>query len=180
MKKGKLFFTIGLPRSGKTDYCNRWVEEGHWTWHAKQGKGSTEFTIQIINARVVVGGDDFRTAIYGREFQAEAEGLTFATMDVAIRALLSRGHDVIIDETSTTKETIKRWLRIDIEAKPVYIPCSVEECKKRALTTGKPYLIPAIERMSKQLEEILLFGIENTINELKGEVLSRREQDVSV
>ena len=38
----------------------------------------------------------------------------FAAMDMATRALLLSGHDVLIDETSTTEQSLLRYFRIDI------------------------------------------------------------------
>lgn len=132
IKRGKLFFTIKLPQSGGSTFCNWFV----------QNRPNC----------VVIGGDDFRNALYGREFQIEAEGTVFSTMDVAIRALLNRGFDVIIDETSTTEATLFRYYKIDENAKEIWINTTKEECIKRAIENNRRYLVLPIKRMAKQFD----------------------------
>jgi hypothetical protein len=92
--------------------------------------------------------------LHGQAYIAEAEGSVFAAMDVATRALLLSGFDVIIDETSTTETTILRYLKIDPNAVPVFIDGTEEECIQRALATDKPYLVEPIKRMGKQLQKL--------------------------
>lgn len=133
---GKLWFTIGLPRSGKTTYCDEWV------------------TDHDHNRRVVVSGDAFRQALHGHAYIPEAEGVVFAHMDIAVRAFLLSGHDVIIDETATTEATILRYFRIDQEACPVWISTTAEVCIQRALDSNKPYLVDPINRMAQQLAKL--------------------------
>jgi predicted kinase len=160
MSKGKLLFCVGMPRSGKSTWCNNWVsqpEVGVQIEKHTRADGSTHDTIVgvfVDRPRVVIAGDDFRTALYGRHYQPEAEGTVFATMDVATRAFLNRGFDVIVDETCTTQVTLMRYLRIDIDAEPVWIQTSAEVCKQRAIESGKPYLIPVIERHNDQLTRL--------------------------
>lgn len=160
---GKLFYLIGLPGSGKSTVANKFVVD-----KIKDGVPT-----------VIIGGDDFRKSITSKEFVPEAEGLVFASMDIAIRALLDRGFHVIVDETSTTKETLKRYYRLDINAQPVYVEADVEECISRVIANGKYFLVEPIRRMSKQLDK-LMSNFQETINEIKKEIKQRKVQDVNV
>lgn len=178
MGKGKLFYVIGLPRSGKSSYCDEWVAEVLQkplqliSWEKPEepllycdslkdsGVDWAKFNDIVWSPpppptpRAVISGDDFRTAIHGMSYIPEAEGLVFATMDAAIRALLRRGFDVIVDETCTTEQTLLRYLKIDSNAHPIWIDTPAEVCKQRAIDTGKPYLLGPIERMDAQLQHL--------------------------
>lgn len=162
---GSLFFTCGLPRSGKSFYCDNWI---------LPDEGDIEYT-----PRAIVCGDDFRYALYGREFQIEAEGTVFAMMDVAARALLKRGFDVIIDETCTTEATLLRYLRINIDAQAIFIDTPIEVCKERAIACGRDYLLGPIDRMAAQLEKLKAEWPDN-FNRLKEYLRSRQTQDISI
>lgn len=52
--KGKLHFTIGLPRSGKSTFCREWVRSGV--------------------ARTIIEADAIRIALTGHRFNTNAEG----------------------------------------------------------------------------------------------------------
>lgn len=160
-KRGKLYFTMGLPKSGKSTYCNEWV--------LNQSPAN--------NPRVVISGDDFRAAITGREFQAESENLVFATMDTAIRALLNRGFDVIVDETSSTPETLRRYFRIDRLAIAVIFDTSEDVCILRAINDRQEYLIPHIKRIARQMAITNNKDVMISINE---QVQERLDSNVSV
>ena len=146
---GRLHFTVGLPQSGKSTLANRWArnyEEPARTFTVP----SRTFTLWTVTGppygsrvelhcapRVVVAGDDFRNAIHGREYVPESEGVVFAAMDVATRALLRRGFDVLVDETCTTQSTLLRYLRLDQKAVPVFVDTPVEVCLERARASGR-------------------------------------------
>lgn len=185
MTKGALFFCIGLPRSGKSTFCNKWVLDAELdtdTDYLTDGDGEEHrFTVTngVKYPRVVIGGDDFRVALYGRHFQAEAEGTVFSAMDIATRALVNRGFHCIIDETSTTEQTLMRYLRIDMDATPVWIDTPVEECKRRAVETGKPYLVGPIDRLHKQMTH-LKENWDTIWNRCRNQVLYRKTQDIAV
>jgi predicted kinase len=168
-KKGNLFYMVGSPKSGKSTIANKWVKDLS-TYQLLEGE---------YNPRVVIGGDDFRTAITSREFIPEAEGLVFAAMDVAARALLARGFDVLIDETSTTKASLLRYYKLDINATPIIVDTSANECVKRAITSSSPYLVAPIMRISKQFDK-LMENFDEIIKEVKAEVRERSSQDVHV
>lgn len=187
-RKGRLFYCVGLPRSGKSGVCDAWVSlacasidgpgadpRGVPSWPRSVAKGLHE-RHGVQNPRVVVAGDDFRTALHGKTYLPEAEGLVFAAMDVATRALLARGFDVIVDETCTTEATLLRYLRIDPGATPVFLFACERECVDRARATGKDYLVGPIRRMAAQLRQ-LLAGWDATHARLLGQVAARRDQD---
>lgn len=152
MARGKLYATVGLPRSGKSTYADKWVLGDELP---PRGDEFDIFTVRKLERpRVIVAGDDFRTALHGKEYLLEAEAQVFATMDVAIRALLARGFDVIIDETCTTEDTLSRYLRLDLNFTPVFIDTPAEVCVERALATGKDYLVLPIQNMARQLADL--------------------------
>jgi hypothetical protein len=124
--RGNLYFTVGLPQSGKSTYCDQWVRQPGRQHRLTRSSWGFSQTVpgpslshpkgncgRSLSPRVVIAGDDFRKALYGRSYRIEAEATVFAMMDVATRALLDRGFDVIIDETCTTEQTLLRYLRLD-------------------------------------------------------------------
>ncbi len=186
-ERGRLYFCVGLAHSGKSTHCNEWCRKYHqpdgqdcftvWT-HTLQ-KPMTQSVELHSRPRVAVGGDDFRKAVYGQEYWPGGEGMVFAAMDVAIRALLSRGYDVIVDETCTTESTLLRYLKIDGEAIPVFIDTPAEECVRRAIKNGREYLVGPIERMDEQLRT-LRANWDETVAKLRGYVEMRKGLDVAV
>lgn len=163
MSNAKLYFLCGLPRSGKSTYCQEWLNEQH----------------KLKRLAVVVSGDAFRKALHGHEFLPIAESYVFAAMDTAIRALLLTGFNVLVDETSTTEETILRYLRIDIDATPIIINTPSHVCICRAKQTDKPFLVEPIKRMSGQMKKLMANWPE-TFERLKETVRSRQTQDVEI
>ena len=130
-KRGHLKYTVGLPRSGKSTWADKWAAEKP--------------------NRVVVAADDFRLALHGTPWLAAAEPLIHATVKLAVRALLIRGFDVVVDETNLTPGQKASWSEIDPEAEFVLFDATPEVCKQRAIDTGQDYLVPVIDRMSKLL-----------------------------
>lgn len=167
--KGRLHFTVGCARSGKSTYCNKWVRQVEDMKVYRVGDDPSKY---IGFPRAVVAGDDFRLALHGQAYSKLAEGTVFAMMDVAARALLSRGFDVIMDETATTEETIKRYLNIDIDAVPVVIDTPLEVCLERAVKTNQEYLLGPIRRHHAQLTK-LTKDFEATMSRLRQEVVER-------
>lgn len=176
MSRGKLFFTVGLPRSGKSRWCDDWVRQSivNPLWDLPDGP-----VAEPKRPGVIVCGDDFRHAVHGGEYRVEAEGTVFAAMDVAVRALLRRGFDVIIDETCTTEATLLRYLRIDPDATPVFIDTPEEECLRRAFEEDREYLAGPIRRMAGQLRK-LREDWDATVARLRRYVLMREVHDVPV
>lgn len=136
---GKLYFTIGMQRSGKSTYCTKWASE-------KVG-------------RVIVSSDDIRMALYGRRYCKYAETMVFAIKHVMVRAHLSRGFDVIVDGTHSTAISIQRLLEIDRKATPIRIDTPMSTCIERAIATDQKDLIGPIQRVNRQIQQIDKVGI---------------------
>jgi predicted kinase len=152
MSRGKLFATVGLPRSGKSTYADDWVRGDI---AGKRGDEYDVFEVRKIDRpRVIIAGDDFRTALHGQPYLLEAEAAVFAMMDVAARALLARGFDVIIDETCTTEDTLSRYLRLDLDFTPVFIDTPLDVCIQRALDVGRHLLVEPMKNMARQLADL--------------------------
>lgn len=146
--RGRLYYLVKLPQSGGSTFANVWAQ----TFVDYSGREEWKPTIR---PRVVLGGDDFRIGLHGQEYARTAEGSVFAMMDVAARALLSRGFDVLMDETSTTEQTLMRYYLIDFEAEPILIPTAASVCEARALANKKDFLVPVIRQLSSQKDELL-------------------------
>lgn len=175
--RGRLHFLIGLPQSGKSIAANEWLRGDKLP---PRGDGLDCFEMFTYEKpRVIVCGDDFRHALYGREFQIEAEASVFAMMDVAARALLSRGHDVMMDETCTTEATLLRYLRIDREAVLHVVWTCEETCIERAIAAGRDYLVGPIKRMAKQMNA-LLKDYKSVEDRLKAYLVERDKCDIPV
>lgn len=67
-----------------------------------------------------------------------------------IRTLL-QDHDVLIDETHTSRTNITKTLLIDPEAEWCFIDTDPETCTQRAEDTNHKDLFPVIERMTDNL-----------------------------
>jgi predicted kinase len=156
----KLFYTIGCMRSGKSTFARQWEKE----------KTTPD------EKRVVLSGDSFRKGVHGQIYIGEAEFFVFACMDAAARALIHEGYTVLIDETSSSINTIERYLRICIQAQPIWIDTPKEICITRAINLKQEYLIPAIERVSKQIEE-LKENFQEKINKIKQRIIDRKVND---
>ena len=151
---GKLLYTIGLPRSGKSTIATKWANEKPM--------------------RAIVNSDSIRLALTGKRYEPLAETMVFATKHVMIRALLERGFDVIVDGTHSTEISIKRILEIDInaEAIPVYVDAC--ECVRRAKETGQNDLIPTIDRINDNLINLDFYdNLEGMLEYIKQEVIDR-------
>ena len=131
-----LLFTVGLPRCGKSTYCNDWVKQSP--------------------KRAIVCADDIRMSLTGQRYNYLTETMVFAIKHVMIRSLLRRGMDVIVDGTHTTEISWQRIFEIDINASPVFYPDwdNGELCKKRAVETKQDDLIPVIDRMKNNMYDL--------------------------
>lgn len=153
--RGKLHFTIGLPRSGKSTYCEDWIKGELVDGPPLSRPYDTIFQMwHLLRPRVIVAGDKVRHALHGHAYLPEAEGHVFAAIDTMVSALLLTGFDVIIDETATTRATIRRYFKIDPEAVPVWINVDEDVCIQRAVDSGKAYLVEPIKRMARQLAKL--------------------------
>ncbi len=135
---GRLSFTIGLPRGGKSTFCRTWLNE------FDDDKPSRK--------RVVLSGDDFRYAVYDQRFSAVGEELVRGCLITAARALYRAGYHVMIDETNTTPYHIRQILSIDPNAIAIYFTTPVQTCIVRAIDCNQQDLIDPIKRMYENLK----------------------------
>jgi predicted kinase len=125
----KLILTVGLPRSGKS------------TW--SRGSGYP-----------VVNPDSIRLALHGHAYIGSAEPMIWAVAKLMTASLFKAGHDtVVLDATNTTVARRAEWLKPDeweVEYRSFKTPTEVTI--ERAHLTGKPELIPVIERMAAEMQ----------------------------
>lgn len=159
-KKGILHFTIGVARSGKSTFCNEWMSRRTW------------------KPKAIVCADNIRIALHGHRYIQQTEPTVAAIKNVMIKSLLDRGHDVIVDGTHTTKNSIKQLLYIDPNATYHLIHTDPALCRQRAMDTDQEDLLPVIDKMDTQLGELIKEGIDNVINELKKEILQYKDKIV--
>lgn len=164
---------IGLARSGKSTIAKRWINHEIDFTDLGVSVDITTPTWKYPEPRVVVGADDWRLAL-GHRYNSYVEPLIHPQTRIAVRALLKR-HNVLVDETNTNKMSIIQWLEEDINAIPVFVNTHIDICKKRALETGQPDLIPVLDRMYTNLRSTFGndFKIQETINKLKEEARIR-------
>lgn len=127
-ERGKLFFMVGSARSGKSTMCKKLARE--------------------FNATILVQ-DSFRLAVYDKDWWGESEPAVFAHLDVAARALLISGQNVIIDETNTLAWRREHWLSLG--GRGFYVSTPVDLCVSRC-NQGNDGLIEAVRRMHRNLE----------------------------
>ncbi len=130
----KLYFMVGLPRSGKSSYAREWVREE-------------------VN-RVIVCADDIRLSLTGERYCASAESMVHTIKHLMISTLLRSGHTVLVDGTHTTKGSIKDILKHYKTAIPIIIHTDADTCKARARLTQQDDLIPVIDRMARNLQDL--------------------------
>lgn len=131
---GKLYFLMGLPRSGKSSWAQSWIEE-------KPG-------------RVIVCADDIRLAC-GHRWNSHIESYISSSKELMIKTLLQK-HDVLVDGTHTTENNIRKLLQIDHNAQPIFINTHPEVCKKRAKQTNQEDLYPIIVRMQYNFQNLYI------------------------
>jgi len=134
----RLILLAGLPRSGKSTIAKSWAEK---------------FQAVIVNP------DSIRLAVHGQPFIAEAEPFVWAIAYAMAEALFIAGHDiVVVDATNTNEKARKPWYerfkerRTDVSVELVVVGTSKGECIARAILTNQEYLIPVIERMSRETD----------------------------
>jgi len=125
-----LIMTVGLPRSGKS------------TWSKTQGLP-------------MVCPDSIRLALHGERWNSLAEPFVWAIAKVMVRALFISGHDkVILDSTSITKSRRKEWESKDWKLKYVEFNTPKHVCIERAKQSNCEDLIPVIEKMNFEKDEL--------------------------
>lgn len=162
VKRGLLRFMIGLQRSGKSVWATKWMRD-----NARIDDSG------IVYPRAVVCADNIRLAVCGKRYNRRIEPTTFMIKGYMIESLLSRGHDVLVDGTHTTRTSIERIFEIDIDAQWTLINTPVEVCKQRAVETGQPDLVPVLDRTNRQLQALLAKGIPQVCEEIRQGVRER-------
>lgn len=127
----KLLVTVGLPRSGKTTICNEKYKPMGFA---------------------IVNPDSFRLAIHGQRFIASCEPFVWASVYAAVDALLLAGNDVIVDATCVSEKRRLPWRERGAEF--VLVDTAKDECIRRAESLGDSYIIPIIERMAEEWENL--------------------------
>lgn len=126
MKSGKplpqLIAMIGLPRSGKSTFCQHYLKPLGY---------------------VIVNPDSFRLALHGQPFVKSAEPFVWASVTLAVDALLSLNHSVVIDATNITMDARAPWIKRNAEF--IWINTPVTMCIERAGDNLE--LIEVIKRM---------------------------------
>lgn len=130
MLQRTLLLTVGLPKSGKS------------SWARKSGYP-------------MVNPDAIRFALYGDSFIYEAEKMVWAIAHYMVRSLFEAGHDtVVLDATNTTKKRRDPW-KSDLWIRKYKIfNASADECIRRAEADDRRDLLPVIERMDGNYEEV--------------------------
>jgi predicted kinase len=142
----KLTALIGTARSGKSTFSRGWEEE-------KDPDGLT---------RLVLNCDQVRLALHGHRWIGKAEPMVSATYGVMINTLLLNPKlHILLDDTHTTVASVRSVLNLDPDAKFIYIPCPVEVARKRAIDTNQSDLIPVIDRMYNNLQNLAGYHYEN-------------------
>lgn len=173
-----LFFTIGLPRSGKSTLCDEWVKyetdiiNNQFQPHINEDICEHVHIIKEDKPRVIVCADDIRIALHGCRWSSVAEETIHSIQGVMIRSLLNRGFDVLLDGTHTTQPSIERILSFRPNAQSVYINTDSETCIERAVETRQSDLKMVIERMRANLEKlcggyVTAFTIERGIKDIR-------------
>lgn len=122
---------VGLPRSGKSTLIKR-IEQG-----------------------VIVNPDSIRLALHGQRYVQEAEPYVWAIAQTMVKSLFLAGNPLIyLDATNTTVKRRKMWISDEWESRVFLMLTSKEECKMRAIKAGDHEIVPVIERMASQFEEV--------------------------
>ncbi len=74
--------------------------------------------------------------------------MVFAIREIMVRALFGAGHPIVIyDETNYSRAARDKMKSDAWESFYIDLPTSPDECKRRAIATGQPDLLPVIDRM---------------------------------
>lgn len=109
VRKGELWYMIGLPRSGKSTFSSQWELEKP--------------------KRVVVNADSIRLALHGNGFLLEKEPEVHHIVYITVKALLLQGYEVLVDETNYKPELRQIWR--ELGGKGIYIPTPIDICLSR-------------------------------------------------
>lgn len=123
-----LVLTVGLPRSGKS------------TWARSKGYP-------------IVCPDAIRLALHGAAFVTDAEPMVWTIARYMVKSLFLAGHNIVIlDAVNSTRARRDEWKSVRWKRRYMVMKTTKEECLRRAQES--PQLIPIIERMAEQYEDI--------------------------
>jgi adenylylsulfate kinase-like enzyme len=148
----KLYFFIGLPRSGKSTIAKEWQRYGIDILNHKMYHTGRTYALWGDNPRIVVNADAIRLALHGQAFIAEAEKMVHTIKELMIKTYLLMGYDVLVDGTHTKMEHIDDLLYIRRDAEYLLVDTDMNICKQRAIDTNQQYLFAPIERMAANLQ----------------------------
>ena len=149
-KIGQLFFTRGLPRSGKDTFCHTWLSKQNYLIRDLVDFRRNEIVFPL--RRVIVCADDFRLAAYGKDYDNSCECMAAATIFTAIKALL-KTHCVLFNDTNSSEWSLRRIFEICSTAEYINIGTEKKICLERnSKTKGIPEFV--FDRIEKQLLEI--------------------------
>lgn len=145
----KLYFTIGVPRSGKSTLCKEWQQnklfiENHTFLESMNKLDEPEYP------RVVITPDYWRLAL-GHRYNWHTEPVVFSHVQIAVRAMLKAGYDVLVDDTHTTENSILRLYEENVDAHYVLVNTNINTCKERAIQTNQPDLVRIIDKLDLNL-----------------------------
>jgi predicted kinase len=171
-KSARLIFTIGLARCGKSTFCDRWVNGLEMT---ASTIADEEGDIAWGRPRAIVCSDDIRMSLHGERFNRDAEPMVWSVHTYMCKSLLRRGHDVIIDGTNTTRDSILRIMNIDTNACYILIDTPMEECERRAMACGHHDLVEhgVIRRQARQLRALKDRGLDVVVEGVRERVKRR-------
>jgi predicted kinase len=101
-----------------------------------------------LNATILTQ-DSFRLAVYDKDWWGPGEPVVFGHLDIAARALLINGTNVLIDETNTLAWRRDHWK--DLGGKAFYVSAPLDVCLSRC-DPANDGLRNAVKRMQKNLE----------------------------
>lgn len=127
-----LIMLVGLPRSGKSTYRKKLVEQFKY---------------------LTVCPDTLRLLIHGEAFKAEYEKQVWQTAELMVKAAFEDGQDVVIlDATSITKKDRNKWKSDKWRRDIRYIDTPMDVCLSRIEPGKNEYLKEVIERMNKNFQ----------------------------
>lgn len=125
-----LHIMVGLPRSGKSTVAK---ELGY----------------------PVVEPDAIRKTLQCFPFNPSLEPLVWSTANLMVQSLFNAGHDdVILDAVNHTKKRRSIWDSSLWRIQYHRVSTDKDTCIQRAINTDQAYLVPIIERMWFNFEEL--------------------------
>lgn len=143
-----LYILTGLPGSGKSSFCNRYVA------------GTDGFT--------VVSTDEIRRRLCGGDAtNQDNNGLIFAVARREVHNALTEGRNVVFDATNLSRRdrrNVKKWAPENTKIGMLFVDTPFEECAKRNSARSKPVPEKRMTEMAAKLQrptadECDFFGI---------------------